>query len=266
VYGKPYTPPAGHVNPNIDMKTPVREQVNRLSAAEYFSLLAALMKENPPAAADAPMVARMTRVGIVPGHDFDMGKLDPAVAKALQDVPKAALTKIAAHMQSAGTKVNGWVVPQVAGVYGTDYLQRATVAAFALGANRTQDAVYPTSQADAAGVPYNGANRYVMHFAKGELPPVDAFWSLTMYNDQFFFVANPLDRYTLSQRNQFKLNGDGSVDLYLQSDNPGPEREANWLPAPKDGFVLMLRMYWPKETAPSILDGTWKPPAVAKVP
>jgi len=199
VYGSRYTPPAGRVNPDIDMKTPVRDQVNRLSATEYFSVLAALMKENPPAAADAPMVARMARIGIVPGHDFDMSKLDPAAARALQDVPKTAFTKIAAHMQSFGTKVNGWVVPRVVGVYGTDYLQRATVAAFGLGANRTQDAVYPTSQADAAGVPYNGANRYVMHLAKGELPPVDAFWSVTMYNDQFFFVANPLNRYTLSQ-------------------------------------------------------------------
>jgi hypothetical protein len=264
-YGKPYSPPPGRVDPGVDVTTPVRDQVNRLSAGEFFSLLARLMKENPPAAADAPMVARMATIGIVPGQEFDIRKLDPAVAKALEDVPKTAYPKIAAHMKTAGTDANGWVVPGVVGVYGTDYLDRATVSAFGLGANRKQDAVYPTSDVDASGQPYSGANRYVMHFAKGELPPVNAFWSLTMYNDQYFFVENPLNRYTLSERDKLKANPDGSIDLYVQADNPGPAKESNWLPAPKDRFVLMLRMYWPKDTAPSILDGTWKPPAAVKV-
>jgi hypothetical protein len=135
-----------------------------------------------------------------------------------------------------------------------------------LGANRPQDAVYPTSERDASGKPYSGANKYVMHFDKGQLPPVNGFWSLTMYNVEFFFVANPLNRYTLSQRNKFDLNPDGSVDLYIQNENPGKEREANWLPAPKGDFKLMLRLYWPKEKEPSILDGSWKPPAVKQVP
>ena len=101
-----------------------------------------------------------------------------------------------------------------------------------------------------------------MHFKKGETPPVNGFWSLTMYTADYFFVANPLNRYTLSPRNALKYNADGSLDLYLQADNPGPQKESNWLPAPKDRFIPMLRLYWPKEKAPSILDGTWKPPAV----
>ena len=104
-----------------------------------------------------------------------------------------------------------------------------------------------------------------MHFDKGELPPVDGFWSLTMYDEHYFFVANPLNRYTVSARNKFKTNADGSVDLYVQHESPGKDKEANWLPAPKDEFVLMMRLYWPKETPPSIIDGTWKPPEVKQV-
>ena len=102
----------------------------------------------------------------------------------------------------------------------------------------------------------------LMHFDKCQFPPVNGFWSLTMYNKEYFFVANPLNRYTLSQRNKFVTNPDGSVDLYLQADSPGKAKEANWLPAPKAKFIPMLRLYWPKETPPSIIDGSWKPPAI----
>ena len=264
-YGKPYTPPPGKVDPSIDMKTPVRDQVNALSSAAYFSLLATLMKDNPAAEADAPMLEKMARLGIVPGQPFDLGKLDPAVQQALQDVPKIAFGKIMAHFKSAGRVENGWVFTTKTGLYATDYLQRALVTAIGLGANRPQDAVYPTSEMDAEGKPYDGSNKYVMHFNKGEMPPVDGFWSLTMYNAEYFFVANPLNRYTLSARNDLKKNADGSVDLYLQNENPGPEKQSNWLPAPAGKFIPMLRLYWPKETPPSIIDGTWEIPAVQKV-
>ena len=120
------------------------------------------------------------------------------------------------------------------GIYGTDYLERALVTAIGLGANRPQDAVYPTSEVDADGKPYSGANKYVMHFDKGQMPPVNAFWSLTMYNAEYFFVANPLNRYTLSARSTLKYNADGSVDLYIQNETPGKDKEANWLPAPEE--------------------------------
>jgi hypothetical protein len=264
-YGKSYTPPKGTVDPNIDMKTPVREQVNRLDAAAYFKLLAALMKDNPPAKADAPLIEKMAKVGIVPGKELDLAKLDAAVVKGLQRVPKAGPEAIMAHFKKAGIDANGWQIATKTGEYGTDYLQRAFITMIGLGANRPQDAVYPTSEADADGKPYSGANKYVMHFPKGQLPPVDGFWSLTMYNAEYFFVANPLNRYTLSPRNDLKANPDGSVDLYIQNESPGKDKEANWLPAPKDKFILMMRLYWPKEKAPSILDGTWKPPAVKVV-
>ncbi len=264
-YGKPYTAPAGVVDPTIDMHTPVRDQVNRLDGVEFFKLMAELMKNNPPASADAPMVSRMAMIGIVPGQSFDVTKLEPAEAAAVRDVPKTALQNIVAHRKDSGTAKNGWVISKPTGLYGTGYLQRASIAFFGLGVNLPQDAVYPVSEFTAEGTPYSGANKYVLHFVKGELPPVKAFWSLTMYDAGYFFVANPLNRYTLSQRDQLRFNSDGSVDLYLQADNPGEERESNWLPAPKDKFLLMLRLYWPKEDPPSVLDGTWNPPAIRKV-
>jgi len=119
------------------------------------------------------------------------------------------------------------------------------------------------SEADGAGQPYDGAHKYVTHFDQGQTPPAKAFWSLTMYDDKYFFVANSLNRYTLSSRSQFKPNQDGSVDLYIQNESPGKDKEANWLPAPKGKFVLMLRLYWPVEPPqPSIINGTWKPPVV----
>ncbi len=161
---------------------------------------------------------------------------------------------------------NGWTVLSTGmGSYGTHYRLRALVTAIGLGANLPQDAIYPVGQADAAGKPFDGANSYVMHFPVGQLPPVDGFWSLTMYDDQYFFVPNKLDRYTLSARNALNKNADGSVDLYLQANSPGGAKEANWLPTTSGGkFIPMLRLYWPKETPPSILDGTWKPPAIQK--
>jgi hypothetical protein len=264
-YGKDYMPPAGKVDPDVDMKTPVREQVNQLKAGDYFKLLAALMKDNPPAAADAPMLANLAKIGVVPGKEFDINRLDPATKKGLERVPAAGLEKIVAHLKDAGKVSNGWVFPYPGGQYGTDYLQRATITYFGLGCNRTKDAVYPTSELAADGKPYDGANRYTLTFPKGQLPPVNGFWSLTMYDSHYFFVDNPLNRYTLSARNRLKENEDGSTTLYLQNQSPGPDKESNWLPAPKGKFVLMLRLYWPKETDPSILDGTWSIPGVKMV-
>jgi hypothetical protein len=264
-YGKPYTAPAGKVDPSVDMKTPVRDQVNGLSSEQYFDLLADLMVANPPARADGPMVARIARLGIKPGLDFDPGSLDPDVADAIKDVPDIANKKILAHFKDAGKDINGWLFTTDTGIYGTDYLQRALITAIGLGANRPQDAVYPTSEVGADGQPYVGANKYVVHFDKGQLPPAKGFWSLTMYDEQMFFVENPLNRYSISARQNLKSNPDGSVDLYLQNESPGKEKESNWLPAPKGRFIPMFRLYWPSETPPSILDGSWNPPPVKLV-
>ncbi len=261
---KPHTP-ASTVDPSIDMKTPVRDQVNALDAAAYFNLMAQLMKDNPPAAEDASMVARIAKIGIVPGQPFDLSELSPDARQALKAVPKNAIGKIMGYFKDARKVKNGWVFSTKTGIYGTDYLDRALITAIGLGADRPQDAVYPTSETDADGKPYSGRNKYVMHFDKGQTPPVHGFWSLTMYDSRYFFAPNPLNRYTMSARNELEMNADGSVDLLLQHESPGKDKESNWLPAPADKFILMLRMYWPRETPPSILDGTWTIPGVKQV-
>jgi hypothetical protein len=256
-----WRPPEGRVDPAVDMRTAVREQVDRMPVADYFGLLARLMETNPPAAADAPAVARMARVGIVPGRPFDAAKLPQG---ALDRARGAALERIKAQARELEFR-NGWILTTGTGVYGTDYPQRAFVTAIGLGANRPQDAVYPVTHSDGDGRRLNGANRYVLRFPPSETPPARGFWSLTMYNDRFFFVANPLNRYTLSPRDSLKHNADGSLDLFVQADDPGPERQSNWLPAPRSDFTLMMRLYWPKAPpALSVLDGTWAPPAVQR--
>ena len=262
-WGKDYTPPPGKVDPSIDMKTAVRDQVNRMSAVEYFTLLAELMKTNPPAAADAPALARFARIGLVPGQSYDASKLN---ADFVKRVPQVAFDRIMLQFKVGASvkNINGWMFDSVTGLYGTDYLNRAFVTAIGLGANRIQDAVYPTSLKSASGDDYIGANKYTIHFPKGQLPPTRGFWSITMYDANYFFVANPINRYSISARQNLKANADGSVDLYIQKDSPGADKEANWLPAPAGKFILMMRMYWPDESPPSIIDGTWTPPAAIK--
>jgi hypothetical protein len=263
-YGKPYTPPAGTVDPSIDMKTAVREQVNRMDAVAYFTLLCKLMKDNPPAAADAPQLAKFASIGIVPGQDFDATKFK---ADFVKRVPEVGFDRIMLQFKinKDVEDENGWAYTTKTGIYGTDYLMRALITAIGLGANRPQDAVYPTSLKDGEGRKYKGEYKYVMHFPEGHLPPAQGFWSLTMYDANYFFVNNPLNRYSISARQNLKSNPDGSTDLYLQKDSPGADKEANWLPAPSGDFVLMLRLYWPDESDPSIIDGSWKIPPVKKV-
>jgi len=261
-YGKNYTPLPAEIDASFDMKKAVRDQVESMDIVTYFNYLARLMKTNPPAAADAPMLAEMAKIGLVAGQDFDPSKLGLLDEELVKAVPKFAIVKILEYFRHM-KPVNGWIVSTKTGIYGTDYIQRALITAIGLGANRPQDAIYPTSRVDVNGRHYDGASKkYVMHFNKGQTPPVNGFWSLTMYDSHYFFVPNSLNRYTLSQRNKFVTNPDGSVDLYLQADSPGKAKEPNWLPAPKAAFIPMLRLYWPREQPPSILDGSWKPPAI----
>jgi hypothetical protein len=267
-YGKDWMPPEGKVDPSIDMKTAVRDQVNNMDAVEYFTLLAELLKTNPPTEADAPMVEKLAQIGIVPGQDFDKTKFDPAFAKR---VPQIAFARIMLHFKFSGGDVediNGWGFTTKTGIYGVNYIQRALVTAIGLGANRPQDAIYPTSMKADSGLikrAYNGSEKYVLTFKKGLTPPVSGFWSLTMYDADYFFVDNPLNRYSISARQPLKANADGSIDLLIQNESPGPDKESNWLPAPKGKFILMMRLYWPNESNPSIIDGSWVIPPVKKV-
>jgi hypothetical protein len=268
-WGKPYTPVAPSVNPNPGFSMTEKPQtvILALGTEGYFNMLAKLMDgAAPPAAEDAPMLASMAKIGIVPGKPFEMSKLDPAVQAALKDIPQNALKKIEGNKDSMGEMVNCWIVAKGLGTYGTNYLKRATVAAVGWPANQQADAVYPYTEVDSAGQKLNGANKYTLTFPKDATPPVGGFWSITMYKiDQgWWFVPNALNKFTVSLRNNPKPNADGSLTLYFQNESPGADKEANWLPAPKGDFLPMLRMYWPKDSGPSILNGSWKPPAVLK--
>lgn len=269
MWGKPFTPVAPPVNrsPGISLTDKPQSVILAMGTAGYFDRMARLMGATAPAAAaDAPLLARMARIGIVPGQPFDISKLDPAVQAALKDIPESALHRIEGNQASLGSMVDGWVVTKGLGTYGTDYLKRAVVAAFGWPANQQNDAVYPYTTVDSTGQPLNGANRYTLTFGKGATPPVDGFWSITMYmiDQGWWFVPNVLNKFTVSPRNNLKANADGSVTLYFQTESPGPDKEANWLPAPKGPFIAMLRMYWPKATSPSILNGSWTPPRIAR--
>jgi hypothetical protein len=268
-WGKPYTPVAPPVNPpGFSMTDKPQTVILGMGTEGYFNLMAKLMAADaPPAAGDAPMLASMAKIGIVPGKPFEMSKLDPAVQAALKDIPQTALKKIEANKNSLGEIVNGWVVSKGLGTYGpADYLKRATVAAFGWPANNERDAIYPYTDVDSAGQKLTGANKYTLTFAKDATPPVNGFWSITMYmiDGGWWFVPNPLNKYTVSPRDNPKPNADGSLTLYFQNESPGKDKEANWLPAPKGDFLPMIRMYWPKEASPSIINGSWKPPAVVK--
>jgi len=265
-YGKPYTPAPGALNPAIDMTTAVRKQVENLGITAYFTYLAQLMKTNPPTAADAPIVAHMAEIGLVPGQDYDRSKLGHLDEDVLKVVPKLALLEMGGHLKRQST-TNGWLYfTSGVGDFGTDYLVRGMANLIGPGWNRPQDAIYPLSENDADGHAYDGAkNKYVIHFDKDKLPPAKAFWSLTMYDSGFFFVPNPINRYELSQRNQFITNPDSSVDLSIQAASPGPGKEANWLPAPRSKFELVLRLCWATTSPPSILDGIWTPPPVTRI-
>jgi len=263
-WGKVYKPPDNApVAAGIDVKTPPDEQVAKMDAATFFGRLNTLMKDNPPADAEASALNNFTAIGVAPGTPFDLKSLDQAVAKSVEGSVKSAQTKIIAEAKKPhGKKVNGWDVMTNLGRYGTDYLFRSVVALVGLGANLPEDAIYPRVTEDTDGQPLNGANRYLVHFPKGQLPPVNAFWSLSMYNSKQFFAQNPINRYAIGDRDKLKFNDDGSLTINIQHESPGKEKESNWLPAPKDSFNVFMRLYWPKK---EILDGAWKAPGVERV-
>jgi hypothetical protein len=269
--GHAFAPPSAAVDPNYDAKTPPIEKLKAMSSAQYFESLARLLKENPPPAADAPVIAKLARIGIVAGKPFDPSQLDPAVSKELDRAVSLALQKLQAAVAQMGAtdpdhSKNGWrIPPMTVGNFGTNYQLRAVITLIALGANLPADAVYPTTFVDGAGSTLIGTNRYTLHFKEGETPPVNAFWSVTLYGPDSFFVPNTINRYAISSWMPLKRGKDGSLDIYIQKDSPGNERQSNWLPAPDGDFNLTLRMYWPKNKQPSILDGSWVPPAVTKV-
>ena len=261
-WGKAPEEVQGKIDPTIDMKTPPKIQVDTMPAGKFFAYAAELMKLQPPHITDEPIIARMKRIGIEPGKSFDIDKADPAVKKALERVPQGAQALMKWKTPSLARVVNGWSMnTDTMGVYGNYYLKRAIITQYGLGANLPEDAIYPMNLGDESGKPLDAANKYTIHFDKATIPPVNAFWSITLYDQDGFQVANSLNRFAVSNWMPFQYGPDGSLDLYFQNESPGSEKEANWLPAPKGPFNLCLRLYAPKSEA---LTGKWNPPPVVK--
>jgi hypothetical protein len=260
IWGKSYVPPGDvPVAAGVDAKTAPLAQMQKMDAGAFFGRLARLLKDNPPAKADGPMVEKLKALGIEPGKDFDIGKIDPDTAKGLQRA-MGGFEILEKGVKKLKTE-NGWIVmPKNMGDYGTDYETRAGIALVGLGAIQPHDVAYPTAFIDGDGKPLDAGNRYILHFDKGQTPPTNATWSVSMYDPDGFYVPNGINRYNLAAWMPLKYSADGSLDLYIQSSNPGADKEPNWLPAPASGpFNLTVRDYWPND---AIIDGTYKLPPV----
>jgi hypothetical protein len=262
-WGKTTKPMEVKIDPSVDMKTPPKVQVETMPAAKFFAYAAELLKVNPPHVTDQPIIAQLQRIGFKVGESFDLDRAAPDVRKALESAPGDALQLMKWKVPTLARVANGWSMnTDTMGVYGNYYLKRAIVTQFGLGANLPEDAIYPLNLADESGKPLDGANKYTLHFEKGDTPPANAFWSVTLYDSEGFQVANPLNRFAVSSWMPFKYNADGSLDLYFQNESPGADKEANWLPAPKGPFNLTMRVYAPRSEA---LTGKWNPPPVMRV-
>ncbi|MGW4248174.1 DUF1254 domain-containing protein [Nocardia sp. NPDC004722] len=233
------------------------QEVAALDGPAFFTKLCALMSANPPGAADTAALNRFATLGIKPGGS------PFADAAVLTAGVEAGKKQLADYRDPHGVDVNGWSYSTDLGTYGTNYALRAHTAYFALGANLPQDALYPTlsGTADANGTP----QRFRLHFAPGQLPPVDAFWSITAYDADSFLIPNPANIYAVGHQVPVTKNPDGSLDLTVQNADPGPAvPTGNWLPIPATGkFSLTLRLYAPK---PEAAQGKWQPPALTPAP
>ena len=252
-WGTDYTPPADTpVDPTVDITATPFDQVRLMDGPTFFHHLAAAIKDNPPRPADAPMLKKLRKLGVQPRKSFDADRVDPATAKGLN----RAARKVWGILESAPYQmktVNGWILPVNLGRYGTDYNTRAFVAFVGLGALWSDDAIYPSAFVDGDGKPLDGASAYLLHFGKdGLFPSHSGVWSISAYRENFY-VHNPIERYGITSGMPLQCNADGSLDVYIQAQSPGPDREANWLPCPPSGpFNVTTRVYQPKQ---AMLDG-----------
>ena len=256
------TPVEHRIDPELDVDTEPLRLVNELDPTAFFALAAELLKVHAPHATDWDQLTRMTRLGLVPGAAFPAEGFSTAERADIEAGVADAQAAMAEAPRRISAPVDGWVsYTSTMGVYGNDYLKRAMVTLVGLGANPPQDAIYPLLMADADGDPVTGDQDYVVHFDADRLPPVAAFWSITMYDTEGFQAANPINRFAIGDRDDLRFNADGSLDVFIQHATPGPEREANWLPSPLGPLGITMRLYAP---GPAALDGTWTPPPVRK--
>jgi len=220
------------------------------------------MADNTPPQSDSAILVKFKTIGV--GLDLKPSHIaDDNVKRALEKGITNGEQLIDEKVQNLGTIINGWSISSMnIGNFGTDYLLRAAVAKFGLFANSPQEAVYPTTFKDSQGQNLTGINNYVIHFDKGQLPPVKGFWSLTMYNNKSYLADNPINRYSIGGLTPgLKNNTDGSLDIYIQLDNPGKNKESNWLPAPAGDFSLNMRLYIPEKV---VLKGNYQYPPITR--
>ena len=248
----------------VDEAAPPLMQVMKLSGVELFSRFAELISRFPPHPNDYPILFRMRALGLVPGQTWDPFALKSETANAINVGAKQAQKEMMLAGRNFGTRTNGWsIAAENMGTYGTSYLRRAVIALGGIGCNLPEDAIYPQAFVDAEGHPLDSANRYVLHFDQGMLPPANAFWSITMYDLDGFQTPNRIDRFAIGDRDDLRFNSDGSLDIYVQSESPGSDKESNWLPAPKSGRMApTMRIYWPRVNA---IGSLWNPPPFVRV-
>ncbi len=259
-WGKTAKPGPTVFDPSVDIKTDPPQQVQSMTADAFFSYATELLKTNPPHASDWSTVARLSRIGIVRGQVFaPTATVRSVLNRAASDAFETMQTKL----PTLARITNGWQInTDTMGSYGNSYLKRAIVAWTGLGANQPEDAIYPIAMTDADGKQILADNNYVLTFAKDELPPAGAFWSVTMYDGDGYPVANEIRRFAIGDRDALKFNPDGSLDIFIQHESPGVDKQANWLPAPAKGKMsITMRLYAPKTKA---LDGRWNPPPIRR--
>lgn len=255
------------IDQGLDLKKTPRDQVLEMTAEEFYTKLCALMVDNPPAPLDSAFVDKLRTLGIIPSRNFKFKDLPQETQMALNESTKGAKNYILSHQSSfspVGRLVNGWTMPltDTAG-FGTDYYRRAYEAYQGLGHLPPQDGFFPVAYEDNMGQQLMGENTYQITFDKDQLPPVNGFWSMTMYQlPDVNLVDTALRRYSLGQYNRLKYNPNGSLTIYVQPTNPGKDRESNWLPSAKGNYQLTLRMYWPKK---EVVEGRWTPPLVERM-
>ena len=258
--------PAPAAAPAIDFIKPLTPDEEKTSL-DFFNELNFILQFTPTVPSETELMARFAKIGVGAGKTFDASTLSPEMKIAIEQ----AMADAWVDFENLKKEIDAGKVTS-GELFGTreylknNYLYRMAAAVLGIYGNSKQEAMYPVLAVDAAGQKLDGANRYTVHFAAGELPPVNAFWSLTMYDlPQSLLVANPINRYLLNSPMlpQFVKDPDGGVTFYVQNESPGKDKEPNWLPAAKGPFFIAMRLYWPKQEA---LEGTWKPPPMKKAP
>jgi hypothetical protein len=257
--------PAPKAAPAIDFIKPLTPEAQRTSL-EFFNILNFTLQFGPTPPSEKELMARFARIGIGAGKTFDASRLSPEMRTAIEQGRADALAELAALQKRVDAKeVTSGEMFGTREYLKNNYLYRMAGAVNGIYGNTAAEAIYPVLALDNEGQKADGSRKYTLRFAPGQMPPVNAFWSITMYRmPEILLVENSINRYLLNSPMlpQFKHDADGGLTLYIQNESPGKDKESNWLPAPKGWFMVVMRLYWPKEAA---LDGKWKAPQLQRV-